>query len=167
MRTSWNRFGHPTDSQYIFSEDVDVGGRIPQQRSQVYTSIHMQRGGYLRRRIEDTIPEIYLLQALADEPLTDLRGCDLSERERVMEACRICMPQRRNRRHALSKVRHATSVQNRLVDQRRNVRQRIPRVKRTRRFPAGGQINADQCSADLCESMQQEQQMVGLSCMVA
>ena len=105
--------------------------------------IHMQRGGYLRRRIEDTIPEIYLLQALADEPLTDLRGCDLSERERVMEACRICMPQRRNRRHALSKVRHATSVQNRLVDQRRNVRQRIPRVKRTRRFPAGGQINAD------------------------
>ena len=93
--------------------------------------------------IEDTIPEVYLLQALADEPLTDLRGCDLSERERVMEACRICMPQRRNRRHALSKVRHATSVQNRLVDQRRNVRQRIPRVKRTRRFPTGGQINAD------------------------
>ena len=75
----------------------------------------MQRGGYLRRWIEDTIPEIYLLQALADEPPTDLRGCDLSERERVMEACRICMPQRRNRRHALSKVRHATSVQNRLL----------------------------------------------------
>ena len=43
----------------------------------------------------------------------------------------------------LSKVRHATSVQNRLADQRRNVRQRIPRVKRTRRFPTGGQINAD------------------------
>jgi len=33
--------------------------------------IHMQRGGYLRRRIEDTIPEIYLLQALADEPGLD------------------------------------------------------------------------------------------------
>ena len=29
---------------------------------------------------------------------------------------------------------HATSVQNRLVDQRRNVRQRIGRIKRTRRF---------------------------------
>ena len=29
---------------------------------------------------------------------------------------------------------HATSVQNRLADQRRNVRQRIGRIKRTRRF---------------------------------
>lgn len=26
---------------------------------------------------------------LTDEPLTDLRGCDLSEKECVMEACRI------------------------------------------------------------------------------
>ena len=41
------------------------------------------------------------------------------------------------------KAAQAPSVQNRLVDQRRNVRQRIPRVKRTRRFQAGGQINAD------------------------
>ena len=41
------------------------------------------------------------------------------------------------------KAAQAPSVQNRLVDQRRNLRQRIPRVKRTRRFPAGGQINAD------------------------
>ena len=38
---------------------------------------------------------------------------------------------------------HATSVQNRLADQRRNARQRIARIKRKRRFPAGGEINAD------------------------
>ena len=196
--SSTNRAGRVT------SGSTQDGTEESRHGSQVYTSIHMQRGGYLRRRIEDTIPEIYLLQALADEPLTDLRGCDLSERERVMEACRICMPQRQNRRHAsqyreacnicteqvlsdetagvlLSKERHATSVQNRLADQRRDVRQRITRVKRKRKFPTDVLLIMP-CAHNLCQICEQRirQQMsiclstdsggrikVELSCMVA
>ena len=159
---------------------------------QAHGSNHCRAGSHRNDRYRSNLGRDTSLEPIltANEPLTDLRGCELSERERVMEACRICMSQRQNRRYAsqyrgacdicteqvlsdetagalLSKVRHATSVQNRLADQRRDVRQRITRVKRKRRFPTGGQINADQCSADLCESMQQEQQMVGLSCMVA
>ena len=173
---------------------------------QAHGSKHCRAGSHRNDRYGSNLGRDTSLGPIltANEPLTDLRGCELSERERVMEACRICMPQRQNRRYAsqyrgacdicteqvlsdetagvlLSKVRHATSVQNRLADQRRDVRQRITRVKRKRKFPTDVLLIMP-CAHNLCQICEQRirQQMsiclstdsggrikVELSCMVA
>ena len=64
---------------------------------------HEQRGFQQGIQIimQMTKPSIYVLQGLAQEPLTNLSGCSrLSDSERWMEAARIAFPNRRNLQEA-------------------------------------------------------------------